>query len=226
MNSVLRKSLSLAFPTLSAEELQLVFNAGKVIYGPAKECITGPNDGDYSMYVCLSGVVKINYESEDGEELSITYLSQGAIFGELSAIDTQDRSAFCIAKTDCSLLKISSEKAKELLDQNKSFNKAMMQVLIQRIRDTDDKLFSIGRLAAKERIVRELINLSSPEKEGSDCCVIPFTPTHKEVALLALVSREQTTRTMKKLQNEGLIEKGDATITIPSLKALLADVNG
>lgn len=219
MNSILQKALSKAFPSLSDKVLQMVFDAGKMIYSPAKNCITGPNDGDNSMYICLSGVVKINYESSDGEELSITYLSQGEIFGELSAIDEQTRSAYCIAKTDCSLLKVPSKAVRDLLNDNAEFNKAVIEVLVKRIRDTDDKLFSVGKHTATERIIREISRLAKPVKEGSDEYEIPFSPTHQEIALLAIVSREQTTRTMKKLQNQGLYEKTESGFHIPSITA-------
>lgn len=220
MNSVLKKNLNRAFPTLSDDGLEMLFNKGKVIYSPAKTCITGPNDADFSMYVCLSGVVKINYESEDGEELSITYLSEGDVFGELSAIDKRDRSAYCIAKTDCSLLKISSKKVKALLKESVEFNQAIIDVLIRRIRETDEKLFCVGKHSASVRIIGELIKLAQPESKGSDSYEIPFVPTHQEIALLAIVSREQTTRTLKKLKNLDLIEKSEDRFKIKSIQAL------
>lgn len=220
MNSLVKKNLHQAFPSLSDQGLEAMFEKGKIIFCSAKSCITGPNDADYSMYVCLSGVVKINYESEDGEELSITYLREGDVFGELSAIDKQSRSAFCIAKTDCRLLKISSTEVKALLDENFEFNHAMLEILIRRIRETDEKLFCVGKHSASERIIGELIKLARPVKPDSDEGEIPFIPTHQEIALLAIVSREQTTRTLKKLQNRHLIEKLEDRFSIPSLRAL------
>lgn len=221
MNSVIYKTLAKVFPTLSEAHLQKVFESGRMIYSEAKTQITGPHDGDHSMYICISGVVKVNYESDTGEELSILYLSNGELFGELSAIDEKPRSAYCIAKTDCSLLKIPAEAVRNLMDNDKGFNQAIMRTLIERIRNTDKKLYSVGLESATVRIIGEILRLAEPTSDDQpDEMEVPFAPTHKELALLAIVSREQTSRTVKKLENAGLIEKRDGRLFIPSAKVL------
>ena len=222
MNSIIFTTLKNVFPTLEKLEIESLYNASDQIHCPAKTCITGPNDEDYSLYVCLVGIVKVNYESITGEELSIIYLKKGDIFGELSAIDGAERSASCIAKTDCTLLKIPNQLVKDLLVSNQNFNRAILLVLIKRIRDTDDKLFCIGRHSSAEVIVDELIKLADIDSNNQDRGEVPFVPKHQELALLAIVSREQTTRTMNKFKREGLIYKEGDKLIIPSITKLRA----
>lgn len=220
MNSIILTTLKSSFPSLEDSELESLFTKSEQIQCRADTCITGPNDNDFSLYICLTGIIKVNYESEPGEELSIVYLRKGEIFGELSAIDGQSRSAFCIAKTDCSLLKISQRLVQSLLETNLNFNKAVMKVLIKRIRDTDHKLFCIGKQSASEIIVNELIKLADLSTENKDRGEVPFIPKHRELALLAIVSREHTTRTMNQLQNSNLIFKEEQKLIIPSVLKL------
>lgn len=222
MNSIIFSTLKKIFPALEKAEIESLYKDSTQIQCPAKTYITGPNDDDYSLYICLVGIVKVNYESINGEELSIIYLKKGDIFGELSAIDGEERSASCIAKTDCTLLKVPSRVVRHLLDTNKNFNRAILAVLIQRIRDTDAKLFSVGRNSSAQIIGEELIKLAKLADGISDIGEVPFIPKHQELALLAIVSREQTTRTMNKFKKEGLIVKEDGRLIIPSIEKLQA----
>ena len=220
MNSIIFSTLKKIFSALDKSEIESLYNESIQVQCPAKTYITGPNDDDYSLYICLFGIIKVNYESINGEELSITYLKKGEIFGELSAIDGQQRSASCIAKTDCTLLKIPSSVVRNLLDNNKNFNRAILTVLINRIRETDAKLFSVGRHSSAQIIAEEVIKLANLEGEDDDRGEVPFIPKHQELALLAIVSREQTTRTMNKFKKEGLIIKEDGRLVIPSIQKL------
>ncbi len=222
MNSIILTTLKEVFPTLEQDEIEALFHASEQIQSEAKETIISPNDSDYSLYVCMLGIVKVNYEPESGEELSITYLAKGDIFGELSAIDNQQRSAHCIAKTDCTLLKIPSGVVKSLLATNQNFNRSILLVLIKRIRETDHKLFRVGRYSSAEIIADELIKLAEVSANNKDRGEVPFIPKHQELALLAIVSREQTTRTMTRLKNGNFIYKENDKLVIPSISKLRA----
>lgn len=220
MNNIIFSTLKMTFPTLEKRDLEQLYSQSEQVQYPANTCITGPNDRDVSLYICLLGIIKVNYESIDGKELSIIYLKKGEIFGELSAIDGQQRSARCITKTDCIVLKIPNEVVKALLASNPNFNQAIMLVLIKRIRETDDKLYCIGRHSATEVIINELIKLANVSKSSQDNGEIPFIPKHQELALLAIVSREQTTRIINKIKSNGLLYKEEGKLILPSISKL------
>src|SRR5436190_1134879 len=46
-----------------------------------------------AVYIILSGTVKIKVDQADGKEVIIGLLGQGALFGEMSVIDSAGRSA-------------------------------------------------------------------------------------------------------------------------------------
>lgn len=220
MNTVIEKVLASTFIDLAKPDLDQVFEAGKVIFAKSGQTITDPIDNDHSLYVCLSGVVKVNYSAESGEEVSLTYLRSGELFGELSAIDQKARSATCIAKTDCSLIKIPSQNVLKLLNESPAFNRSLMLILIGRIRKTDKKLFSIAKRTASQRIADELIQLAHPDTHNPDSAEIPFIPKQQELGLLAMASREKASRSFNLFRKEGLLEKLENSIKIPSIKKL------
>lgn len=221
MNSIIEKTLMNAMQGILKEDIDQLSKMGVVISARAGEFITGPNDEDFSVYICLSGAVKVNFEADSGEEVSITYLSSGDIFGELSAVDLKERSASCIAKTDCSLFKINQKDVQVLLNTNIRFCRAILLMLARRVRETDYKLYRIGKLSAGRRIADELINLAQTSVNHPDQAEIPFIPKQQELALLAMVSREQVSRTLKKLTQEGLILKSeDQKLLIHSVENL------
>lgn len=220
MNSIIEKILSRIFPELNQDHLIQIFEMGRVILAQPKQVITDPGDQDHSLYICLSGVVKINYSNETGEEVSLAYLNSGELFGELSAIDEQTRSASCIAKTDCSLLKIPQQEVQKMIVESPEFNRALMLVLVNRIRRTDDKLYSLAKLSAGQRVIEELIGLATRSLSNDNEGEILFIPRQNELGLLAMVSREKASRIFNELRKLDLIEKRATTVFIPSIAAL------
>ena len=58
----------------------------------------------------------------------------GAIFGEMALIDSAQRSASVIARTECHLLPIDVEKFDTLIQKNPDFARHVMKVMAGRIR--------------------------------------------------------------------------------------------
>jgi CRP-like cAMP-binding protein len=84
------------------------------------------------MYFIHSGKISIH----DGEH-QLAVLSENEIFGELSLLDAEARSASATTLTDCTLLKIEQEAFYDLVATNTDVLKGIMRTLCRRLRVQD-----------------------------------------------------------------------------------------
>ena len=92
------------------------------------------------MYVLLDGTVDILI----GEQLVET-AGRGALLGEMALIDDAPRSASAIAKTPCTLVKISQKRFHFLVQQTPNFATHVLKVLAGRLRKMDRLLLAAKR---------------------------------------------------------------------------------
>jgi CRP-like cAMP-binding protein len=90
--------------------------------------------GDHGncMYFIHSGQVSIH---DEGHQLAI--LSDNEIFGELSLLDSEPRSASATTVSDCILLKIEQELFYDVIATNTDILKGIMRTLCRRLREQD-----------------------------------------------------------------------------------------
>ena len=89
-------------------------------------------DSGNCMYFIYSGDVSIH----DGEHQLAT-LSDNEIFGELSLLDSETRSASVTTLTDCIFLKIEQEAFYDVVAINTDILKGIMRTLCRRLREQD-----------------------------------------------------------------------------------------
>ncbi len=92
------------------------------------------NDPGDCMYIILSGKISIK---KGGQELAV--LKENEVFGELSLLDNEPRSASAIAKTDCMLYKIDHEPFYELLDTRPEIARGFIKILCNRLRQLNER---------------------------------------------------------------------------------------
>ena len=83
-----------------------------------------------TMYVVMHGEVEILV----GERIVETVGPEG-LFGEMSLIDNEPRSAMARAKTDCELLPITQKQFLYMVQKNPFFSIEVMRVMSRRLRN-------------------------------------------------------------------------------------------
>jgi CRP/FNR family transcriptional regulator, cyclic AMP receptor protein len=89
-------------------------------------------DAGNCVYFIYTGRVSIH----DGEH-QLAELSENEIFGELSLLDSDSRSASATTLTDCILLKIDQEDFYDVIATNTDILKGIMKTLCKRLREQD-----------------------------------------------------------------------------------------
>jgi len=94
--------------------------------------ISNKGDAGHCMYFIYSGKVSIH-----DQQHQLAELSENEIFGELSLLDSEARSASATTVTDCVLLKIEQEHFYDVVATNTDILKGIMRTLCKRLREQD-----------------------------------------------------------------------------------------
>lgn len=169
-------------------------------------------DTSSNLYIIKEGSVKVAASNDDGDEIILSTLQAGEIFGELSLFDEEPRSADVIAAEDCSLLILSRPDFLELIDDNPKLAMQVIKYLCQRIRFTNKIAQSLALMDVYERLRVFLLQNASPEENGKRSINRPLS--QREIAANLGCGREIVCRILKELQEGNYITINHKIITI------------
>jgi CRP/FNR family cyclic AMP-dependent transcriptional regulator len=178
---------------------------------PRTTTIMGAGDPTDSLYIVLSGRLKVMMGDADGKEVILSIIGPGEFFGEMGLIDDSPRSASVVAIEPCELLSIAKRDFKKCLEQNFEMAMAVMRGLVKRLRDADRKIGSLALLDVYGRVARLLIDMA--ENVDGQKVVTKRLPK-QDIAKMIGASREMVSRVMKDLQMGGYIEVRGQSIIV------------
>ncbi|HEU4570255.1 MAG TPA: Crp/Fnr family transcriptional regulator [Gemmatimonadales bacterium] len=186
---------------------------------PKGSVILFEDDPGDALYVVTSGQVKVVLIGEDGREVILSVLSEGSFFGEMALLDDEPRSAHVIAMTDSVVLALRRDDFRNRLRASPEVGIALLRELSRRLRRADEQIGSLVLLDVNGRVAELMLRLA--DEEGSER--ITRKLTHATIAQMIGSSRETVSRTMRELQDRGLLKvtRQDITVTDrPGLQAL------
>ena len=164
-----------------------------------------------SLYIILSGRLKVMMSDAEGKEVILSILGPGEFFGEMGLIDDSPRSASVLAIEPCELLSIAKRDFNKCLADNFEMAMAVMRGLVRRLREADRKIGSLALLDVYGRVARLLLDMS--DTVDGQKMVTKRLPK-QDIAKMIGASREMVSRVMKDLQLGGYIEMRGSTIVL------------
>ena len=103
------------FSGLSDAEIQPVLNHATKKVVAKNTIIISEGDQSASLYVILSGKVKVFLQDDEGKEVVLNYQEPGEYFGELALFDEAPRSASVAAPQSCKIMIVSKAQVREAI---------------------------------------------------------------------------------------------------------------
>jgi CRP/FNR family cyclic AMP-dependent transcriptional regulator len=178
---------------------------------PRSTTVMASGDPTDSLYIVLSGRLKVMMSDAEGKEVILSILGPGEFFGEMGLIDDAPRSASVVSIEACELLSIAKRDFKKCLAENFEMAQAVMRGLVKRLRDADRKIGSLALLDVYGRVARLLLDMS--ETVDGEKIVTKRLPK-QDIAKMIGASREMVSRVMKDLQMGGYIEVRGSNIVL------------
>jgi CRP/FNR family cyclic AMP-dependent transcriptional regulator len=199
------------FSVLADEELDAISRLAVTRNYPKNSVIINEGDHTDSLYVILSGKVKIFLTDDQQKEVIVAIQREGDYFGELALLDEAPRSASVMSMEPCTLLIVSRGAFERHLASDPKLAISLMRGLAARLRATTENVKSLALLDVYGRIARTLLQFAK-EEDGHH--VIDDKLTHQDLANMVGASREMVSRIMKDLARGGYIKTEGKRITI------------
>lgn len=180
-------------------------------------------DSSVQVYLLLEGRAQTRLVTQDGSDAILRDLGPGDFFGELAAIDSEPRSAWVVALSDCVLARIPGETFHDTVTRIPAVAAWMEKRLTAQIRDLTHRWFELNALQVRSRLHCELARMCG---KADEAVTIDPAPTHAELAARIGTHREAITREIGYLVRNGMIEQERRRLTIRDPVALrrLADM--
>jgi CRP/FNR family cyclic AMP-dependent transcriptional regulator len=199
------------FASFPEEQLRMLTAMVTRKSAPRSTTIMAGGDPTDSLYIVLSGRLKVMMSDSEGKEVILAILGPGEFFGEMGMIDDEPRSATVVTIEPCELLSIAKREFKKCLAENFQMADAVMRGLVKRLREADRKIGSLALLDVYGRVARLLLDMA--ENVDGEKVVTKRLPK-QDIAKMIGASREMVSRVMKDLQTGGYIEMRGSTIVL------------
>jgi len=210
VSTAVLKSVPL-FASFPDDQLRMLVTAVTRRSAPRGSIIMAAGDPNDSLYLIISGRLKVMMGDADGKEVILSIIGPGEFFGEMGLIDDSPRSASVVTIEPCELLSLAKRDFKKCLAENFEMAMAVMRGLVRRLREADRKIGSLALLDVYGRVARLLLDMS--ENVNGQKMVTKRLPK-QDIAKMIGASREMVSRVMKDLQMGGYIEVRGSSILL------------
>jgi len=196
---------------LSDAELALLARVvSRKSYARGSQILVAGNPTD-SLYILISGRVKVFMSDLDGKEVILAILEPNEFVGEMGLIDNSPRSANVVALEPCEVVCISKSDFKRCLADNFDMAMTVMRGLVKRLREADQKIGSLALMDVYGRVARLLLQMAE-DVDGEKVVVKKLSK--QDIAKMIGASREMVSRVMKDLELGGYIEVRGRSIAL------------
>ena len=178
-------------------------------------------DPSDSLYLILSGSVKVYQTSEAGHEKILKVLGPREIVGELALLDGHPRSATVAAMEDTEMLSISRPDFQAFAAERPEFLWKVIESLCEKLRRTSDDMVDQSFRDVPYRLLRALDQLCAKYGEATpEGCRIALKLGTKDLASMVGSNLETVSRLLSQFQEDGLVRLERNHVVVPDPKAL------
>lgn len=175
-------------------------------YAAQEQIIDRQSDSKDVFFITRGKARVVNY-SLSGREIAFDDVVEGAVFGELAALDGQPRSANVVALEPTTVASLSSSAFRDLLCDHPKVALVLMQRMARIIRTSVDRIMDLSTLGANNRVQAELLRLAKKESEDGTSAIITPVPIHSDLAGRVSTTRETVARVFGDLTKKGILER-------------------
>jgi CRP/FNR family transcriptional regulator, cyclic AMP receptor protein len=171
-----------------------------------------------SLYVIVSGSVKIYQKAQDGREKILCVLGAGEFFGEFSLFDSQPRSASVATLQPTEMLSIAHLDFQRLARGSPDVVWKVLEAMCERLRIVNEENFDLAFRDMHYRFVRALLKLSeygTPNFGG-----VTIIVSKQDLAAMVGFGPERVPSLLQKLTDRSLVQTDGDNIHIRDIDAL------
>ena len=187
------------FRALSRGEQEWLGKAAPTVTYRRDQVIYDPSTPREALFLIKEGEVRVYYISPDGRRLVLCHLGPGHLFGEMPLIGHWMGSAYAQASADATVCLLTKPVIQHLLTSRPAVAAALLQRGAKRQREAEALLEALAFQDVQARVASLLLRLADSRTTVEGL-------THERLAEQVGASRETVTRSLLRLQREGLVQ--------------------
>lgn len=196
-------------------------NAAVIKKYPAKAMILSNKDKSADVYFILEGAVDITSFSSQGREVWHNRLKAGQLFGEMSALTGEPRSANVTAVTATTTAIVRPGEFLKMIEKDTQMCFWLLQELASRLEQSTRQIYELVALNVSKRICAELVRRTRETPDANNEFPLTPSPVLAQLARQLNTDRETISRAISSLSKEGLLRKNGRQMTVINKSALI-----
>ncbi|MEO0466250.1 MAG: Crp/Fnr family transcriptional regulator [Pseudomonadota bacterium] len=185
------------------------------------EVLFSVGDESDALFMVLEGRVVLSRFTSEGKEIALAAMEPGGVFGELSLIDGEPRSADASVVEAGTLYVLDRAAFQNALAAEPSIALSMLEVLSQRLRATNRLVESVSFLELGPRLSRLLLILAARgDRLDSGEIMLPARYTQTELAKRIAASRESVSKQIAKWTRDGVLRSQDGRLVLADVERI------
>ncbi|UQX88162.1 Crp/Fnr family transcriptional regulator [Jatrophihabitans telluris] len=213
MDEVLRRAG--LFQGVDPADVEALGNQFEIFDAPRGTTLFNEGEPGDSLYIVLSGKVKLGRKSSDGRENLVAVMGPADQFGELSLFDPGPRTATAVVVTDARVGRLGKAALTQWVIDRPQIGLQLLRVVARRLRRTNTMLADLIFVDVPGRVAKQLLQLA--QRFGSvDGGQLRVTHdlTQEELAQLVGASRETVNKALADFAQRGWLRLEGKSVVI------------
>jgi CRP-like cAMP-binding protein len=171
-----------------------------------RDVVFREGDRGHSCFLLVTGEVRVQRAAPDGRPVTVARLGPPAVFGELSVLSDEPRSATIVACGACRALELQADGVTEVLRRDPDAALGVVRMLAERLRRADERLIGYALGTAAGGVAATLLAwVEARQAQGAGEQDVEVVGGPIDIARSAGISRQATERFLDHLEMEQII---------------------
>ena len=180
-----------------------------------------PKDGTERLFVLKEGRVQLYQVNREGEEITLSVVEDGNVFGEMALTGQSLHGLYVRALTPSTVVTLRREEIEDLIMKKPEVGLRLVRELAERLHDSEARYADLVGKDVPARLATLILTLVDSEGVvNSESYRIPNHYTHERLASMIGCKRVAVTRAFRKLEEGGAVELEERRILVKDMDAL------
>jgi CRP/FNR family transcriptional regulator len=206
---------------LSEEEMEEFAQRVPDTYLEQGDILYTPHEGSERLFILKKGRVQVYEMDQSGDEITLSVVEGGNIFGEMSLTGQSLQGVYVRALAPSFVVSLKRTDLEDLIMKKPEVGLRLMRELAERLRASQVRYANIIHKDVPARLATLILTLVDSEGLVSDESYrIPTRYTHEQLASMIGSKRVAVTRAFRKLEEARAVRLKDRYIIVKDLDAL------
>jgi CRP/FNR family transcriptional regulator, cyclic AMP receptor protein len=206
---------------LSDEEMEDLAKRAPDTFLDEEDILYAPKEGTERLFILKKGRVQLYEVNRDGEEVTLSVIEEGNVFGEMALTGQSLKGLYVRAIEPSTVISLRREDVEELIRQTPEVGLRLVRDLAERLHELERRYADVVGKDVPARLATLILTLVDAEGVvSSESYLIPNHYTHERLASMIGCKRVAVTRAFRRLEEGGAVMLKERRIVVKDMDAL------